>query len=76
MSDWRSLTIVFALFAVLLSALATERTRPCTDTDQDCHGRTAWYTFPIARVLSQMEEPSSTRAKSPPETVNVASPLP
>ena len=78
MSDWRSLIIVLALFAVLLSALATERFRPCADTDQACRDRARWYTFPIARVLSQMQmqQPSSTQAKSPPETVSVASPLP
>jgi hypothetical protein len=66
MSDWRSFIIVLALFAVLLSALATERFRPCTEGDQACRERAPWYTFPIARVLSEAQGQSSVRAKSPP----------
>lgn len=76
MSNLRSLIIVLALFAVLLSALATEGFRPCADNDHACRGRTAWYTFPVARVLSQMQEQSSIHAKTPPATLSVASPLP
>ena len=79
MSDWRSFIIVLALFAVLLSALATERFRPCTEGDQACRERAPWYTFPIARVLSEVQGQSSVRAKSPTAAqgnVSFASPLP
>ncbi|HEY2754247.1 MAG TPA: hypothetical protein VGJ01_00720 [Pseudolabrys sp.] len=76
MTDWRSFIIVLALFGVLLSALATERFRPCAEDDRACRDRAPWYTFPIARTLSQMQGPSSVRIKSRPGAVTDASPLP
>jgi len=76
MTDWRSIIIVLALFGVLLSALATERFRPCDEGDQACRARAPWYTFPIARMLSQMQGQSSIRAKSKPAAVTDASPFP
>jgi hypothetical protein len=76
MTDWRSLIIVLALFGVLLSAFATERFRPCADGDQACRERAPWYTFPVARMLSQMQGQSSIRTKTPPGAVTDASPLP
>jgi hypothetical protein len=76
MSDWRSLIIVLALFAVLLSALATEGGRPCAGNDPACRARPAWYTFPIAQVLTQMQmqEQSSAYAKQPTAALSAASP--
>ena len=76
MRDWRSFIIVLALFAVLLSALATERFRPCGDGDQACRERAPWYTFPIARMLNEVQGQSSIRAKSKPNTVTDAVPVP
>jgi hypothetical protein len=76
MSDWRSFVIVLALFAVLLSALATERFRPCTEGDPACRERAPWYTFPIARTLNDVLGQSSIHAKSKPGAVTDAVPLP
>jgi hypothetical protein len=76
MTDWRSFIIVLALFGVLLSALATERFRPCDEADQACRERAPGYTFPIARMLAQMQSQSSIRAKTKPGAVTDASPVP
>jgi hypothetical protein len=76
MTDWRSIIIVLALFGVLLSALATERFRPCPDSDQACRESAPWYTFPVARVLSQMQGPSLVRTKTPPAAITSATPSP
>jgi hypothetical protein len=76
MTDWRSIIIVLALFGVLLSALATERFRPCPDGDQACRESAAWYTFPVAPMLSQMQGQSSIRTKSKPGAVTDATPFP
>lgn len=56
MHDIRYLIIVFALFAVLLSAFGVEHYRGCPANEPQCREAPAWRLFPATRMLRDLTE--------------------